>query len=213
MKQCNSRKCGGGLEWIFTTKYSTFSSKTCSAESGGDVLSNWDLTRAHPQRHHLVWMRFKTCRGGDGGGLKKSMITWRLYIVRLLCKWDFNQKKNCYNTFNHSLGKKQKGQSSWSSVVLYIRYWQPNQPNSFNGNQDCGEIVPKSPGVGEWNDDGCFAEQQWICENWDHNESHSYWWSVALDHDSNVYLQCWSLVIFYICLLSTNPMKRPKHTL
>ncbi|XP_070769825.1 C-type lectin domain family 4 member M-like [Enoplosus armatus] len=43
-------------------------------------------------------------------------------------------------------------------------FWQPGQPNSFQGNQDCGEMVPKSPGVGEWNDDGCFAEQIWICE-------------------------------------------------
>uniref|UniRef100_A0A671UUF8 C-type lectin domain-containing protein n=1 Tax=Sparus aurata TaxID=8175 RepID=A0A671UUF8_SPAAU len=44
-------------------------------------------------------------------------------------------------------------------------YWQPGQPNSFNGNQDCGEILHRSAGVGEWNDDGCFAEQYWICEN------------------------------------------------
>ena len=50
------------------------------------------------------------------------------------------------------------------SLILYIRYWQPGQPNSFNGNQDCGEIVPNSSGVGEWNDDGCFAEQIGICE-------------------------------------------------
>ncbi|XP_036933214.1 C-type lectin domain family 4 member M-like isoform X1 [Acanthopagrus latus] len=44
-------------------------------------------------------------------------------------------------------------------------YWQPGQPNSFNGNQDCGEILHRAAGVGEWNDDGCFAEQNWICEN------------------------------------------------
>ncbi|GAA6222000.1 C-type lectin domain family 4 member M-like isoform X1 [Lates japonicus] len=45
------------------------------------------------------------------------------------------------------------------------QYWQPGQPNSFNGNQDCGEIVQQSSGkVGEWNDDGCFSEQLWICE-------------------------------------------------
>ncbi|XP_029369065.1 CD209 antigen-like [Echeneis naucrates] len=44
-------------------------------------------------------------------------------------------------------------------------FWQPGQPNSFNGNQDCAEFVQKNiqPG-GEWNDDGCFAEQAWICE-------------------------------------------------
>ncbi|XP_063733094.1 asialoglycoprotein receptor 1-like isoform X2 [Eleginops maclovinus] len=44
-------------------------------------------------------------------------------------------------------------------------FWQPGQPNSYNGNQDCGETVQKNQGVGEWNDDGCFAEQNWICEN------------------------------------------------
>lgn len=43
-------------------------------------------------------------------------------------------------------------------------FWQPEQPNSFNGNQDCGEMVTKKSGVGEWNDDGCFAQQIWICE-------------------------------------------------
>lgn len=50
-----------------------------------------------------------------------------------------------------------------SVSILYIRYWQPGQPNSFNRNQDCGEIVQKEGG-GEWNDDGCFAEQLGICE-------------------------------------------------
>lgn len=49
-------------------------------------------------------------------------------------------------------------------VILYIRFWQPGQPNSYNGKQDCGELLHESSGVGQWNDDGCFAEQIWICE-------------------------------------------------
>ena len=50
-------------------------------------------------------------------------------------------------------------------VILPDRYWQPGQPNSFNGNQDCGEMVQNSTTAeGMWNDDGCFAEQSWICE-------------------------------------------------
>ncbi|KAF7665956.1 hypothetical protein LDENG_00126620 [Lucifuga dentata] len=48
---------------------------------------------------------------------------------------------------------------------LTTAYWQPGQPNSFSGNQDCGEMVHKPSGsVGEWNDDGCFSDQLWICE-------------------------------------------------
>uniref|UniRef100_A0A3Q3VQN5 C-type lectin domain-containing protein n=1 Tax=Mola mola TaxID=94237 RepID=A0A3Q3VQN5_MOLML len=43
-------------------------------------------------------------------------------------------------------------------------YWQSGQPNSFNGNQDCVELLHESKGAGEWNDDGCFAVQNWICE-------------------------------------------------
>ncbi|XP_074505162.1 uncharacterized protein LOC141775571 isoform X1 [Sebastes fasciatus] len=43
-------------------------------------------------------------------------------------------------------------------------YWGEDQPNSYDGNQDCGETVQKSSGVGEWNDDGCFGDQNFICE-------------------------------------------------
>ncbi|XP_037636694.1 asialoglycoprotein receptor 1-like isoform X2 [Sebastes umbrosus] len=43
-------------------------------------------------------------------------------------------------------------------------YWGEDQPNSYDGNQDCGETVQKSLGVGEWNDDGCFGDQNFICE-------------------------------------------------
>ncbi|XP_039975109.1 C-type lectin domain family 4 member M-like [Xiphias gladius] len=77
-------------------------------------------------------------------------------------------------------GLLQSGQNAWIGLTdslkegtwmwvdgtpVTIEFWQPGQPNSFNGNQDCGEMVQKSTGaVGEWNDDGCFAEQLWICE-------------------------------------------------
>ncbi|KAM8848156.1 uncharacterized protein ACB058_011935 isoform 1-T3 [Synchiropus picturatus] len=44
-------------------------------------------------------------------------------------------------------------------------FWQPGQPNDWKQNQDCGEITrSSSEGRGEWNDDGCFAQQLWICE-------------------------------------------------
>ncbi|XP_040903323.1 C-type lectin domain family 4 member M-like isoform X2 [Toxotes jaculatrix] len=58
----------------------------------------------------------------------------------------------------------QEGTWTWvDGTPLTMDFWQPRQPNNFSGNQDCGEIVQK-PSVGEWNDDGCFAEQLWICE-------------------------------------------------
>ncbi|KAL7395224.1 hypothetical protein ABVT39_012467 [Epinephelus coioides] len=59
----------------------------------------------------------------------------------------------------------EEGTWMWvDGTPLTTGFWQPGQPNSFNGNQDCGEIVQKSVGVGEWNDDGCFSQQLWICE-------------------------------------------------
>ncbi|TDH07346.1 hypothetical protein EPR50_G00105060 [Perca flavescens] len=42
--------------------------------------------------------------------------------------------------------------------------WADDQPNSYNGNQDCGESVQRSSGVGDWNDEGCSAVQGFICE-------------------------------------------------
>ncbi|XP_012734656.3 C-type lectin domain family 4 member M [Fundulus heteroclitus] len=42
-------------------------------------------------------------------------------------------------------------------------YWGTGQPNSHGGDQDCGELVQTELNGG-WNDDGCFAQQLWICE-------------------------------------------------
>ncbi|XP_061582108.1 CD209 antigen-like protein E [Cololabis saira] len=42
-------------------------------------------------------------------------------------------------------------------------YWEPGQPNSYSGDQDCGEFIQYSS-EGHWNDDGCFADQNFICE-------------------------------------------------
>ncbi|KAM4555707.1 uncharacterized protein PAE49_014685 [Odontesthes bonariensis] len=42
-------------------------------------------------------------------------------------------------------------------------HWEPGQPNSFSGDQDCGEFLQSSQ-EGKWNDDGCFSKQSWICE-------------------------------------------------
>lgn len=48
--------------------------------------------------------------------------------------------------------------------LLPCRYWKPGQPNSFGGDQDCGEILQDASGVGMWNDDFCSSDQMWVCE-------------------------------------------------
>uniref|UniRef100_A0A3B4TW07 CD209 antigen-like n=1 Tax=Seriola dumerili TaxID=41447 RepID=A0A3B4TW07_SERDU len=61
--------------------------------------------------------------------------------------------------------KQKEGNWMWvDGTPLITKFWQIGQPNSYNGNQDCAEIV-QDTSLGEWNDDGCFAEQIWICEN------------------------------------------------
>ncbi|XP_041645847.1 C-type lectin domain family 4 member M-like isoform X1 [Cheilinus undulatus] len=57
-------------------------------------------------------------------------------------------------------------EGTWTWVdgsLVTVSYWQEGQPNSHEGEQDCGEIV-QSGEVGGWNDDGCFAENVGICE-------------------------------------------------
>ncbi|KAF1385068.1 hypothetical protein PFLUV_G00126740 [Perca fluviatilis] len=76
-------------------------------------------------------------------------------------------------------GLLQSNQNAWIGLTDHLKegtwmwvdgtpvttaFWQPGQPNSYTGNQDCGETVQKSSGVGAWNDDGCFSDQTAICE-------------------------------------------------
>ncbi|XP_060905118.1 C-type lectin domain family 4 member M-like [Labrus mixtus] len=42
-------------------------------------------------------------------------------------------------------------------------YWRPAQPNSYGGNQDCGEMVQSSQ-LGGWNDERCSKTDVCICE-------------------------------------------------
>uniref|UniRef100_A0A3Q3MNG6 C-type lectin domain family 4 member M-like n=1 Tax=Mastacembelus armatus TaxID=205130 RepID=A0A3Q3MNG6_9TELE len=59
-----------------------------------------------------------------------------------------------------------EGTWTWvDKTPVTTTYWQVGQPNNFSGGQDCGEIVRKSSATQTWNDDGCFAQQTWICEN------------------------------------------------
>uniref|UniRef100_A0A3Q4AGM8 C-type lectin domain-containing protein n=1 Tax=Mola mola TaxID=94237 RepID=A0A3Q4AGM8_MOLML len=43
-----------------------------------------------------------------------------------------------------------------------ITFWRPGQPNSYQGDQDCGEVLQTEGG--HWNDYSCSTEQIWICE-------------------------------------------------
>uniref|UniRef100_A0A3P8W813 CD209 antigen-like n=1 Tax=Cynoglossus semilaevis TaxID=244447 RepID=A0A3P8W813_CYNSE len=44
-------------------------------------------------------------------------------------------------------------------------YWAQGQPNSYNGReQDCVEFWHRATKQGEWNDENCTIEQNWICE-------------------------------------------------
>lgn len=48
---------------------------------------------------------------------------------------------------------------------LSCRFWGKGQPNSYDGrNQDCVEFWHRATGNGDWNDENCNIEQNWICE-------------------------------------------------
>ncbi|XP_054460145.1 CD209 antigen-like [Anoplopoma fimbria] len=59
-----------------------------------------------------------------------------------------------------------EGQWKWvDGTPLTTTFWGKDQPNSFNGrNQDCVEFWHRKTGKGDWNDENCNLEQQFICE-------------------------------------------------
>ncbi|KAM3624670.1 uncharacterized protein V6R79_026373 [Siganus canaliculatus] len=59
-----------------------------------------------------------------------------------------------------------EGQWRWvDGTPLTTTFWAKGQPNSHDGrNQDCVEFWHRGTGDGEWNDENCNIEQQWICE-------------------------------------------------
>uniref|UniRef100_A0AAZ1Y075 C-type lectin domain-containing protein n=1 Tax=Oreochromis aureus TaxID=47969 RepID=A0AAZ1Y075_OREAU len=71
-------------------------------------------------------------------------------------------KRERQNTWIGLTDTLKEGVWTWvDGTPITIEYWQPGQPNDFK-NQDCGEYV--SSDKGSWNDDGCFAAQNYICE-------------------------------------------------
>ncbi|XP_069543969.1 CD209 antigen-like [Brachyistius frenatus] len=59
-----------------------------------------------------------------------------------------------------------EGQWKWvDGTPMNKSYWGKGQPNSYDGrNQDCVEFWHRATGIGDWNDESCTIEQQWICE-------------------------------------------------
>ncbi|XP_026160185.1 CD209 antigen-like [Mastacembelus armatus] len=59
-----------------------------------------------------------------------------------------------------------EGQWKWvDGTPLTTAYWGKGQPNSYDGrNQDCVEFWHRGSSIGDWNDENCNVEQNWICE-------------------------------------------------
>nr|XP_020451795.1 CD209 antigen-like isoform X1 [Monopterus albus] len=59
-----------------------------------------------------------------------------------------------------------EGHWKWvDGTPMTTAYWGKGQPNSFDGrNQDCVEFWHRVSGTGDWNDENCNVEQNWICE-------------------------------------------------
>ncbi|KAM9741156.1 uncharacterized protein ACNS7B_012358 [Menidia menidia] len=70
-------------------------------------------------------------------------------------------KQNIWIGLSDSL---EEGVWTWvDGSPVTTEFWEPGQPNSFSGDQDCVEFL-QNPQEGAWNDDGCFVKQAWICE-------------------------------------------------
>uniref|UniRef100_A0A8C4NQ24 C-type lectin domain-containing protein n=1 Tax=Dicentrarchus labrax TaxID=13489 RepID=A0A8C4NQ24_DICLA len=59
-----------------------------------------------------------------------------------------------------------EGQWKWvDGTPMTKAFWGKDQPNSHMGrNQDCVEFWHRASGTGDWNDENCAIEQNWICE-------------------------------------------------
>lgn len=59
-----------------------------------------------------------------------------------------------------------EGQWKWvDGTPLTTTFWGKDQPNSFDGrNQDCVEFWHRATKRGDWNDENCNIEQEFICQ-------------------------------------------------
>ncbi|CAJ1059161.1 uncharacterized protein LOC115426795 [Xyrichtys novacula] len=63
------------------------------------------------------------------------------------------------NTWIGLTDSAQEGNWMWvDGTPVTTTYWESRQPDSFKGNQDCGEMVQR----GEWNDEHCSVNNVWI---------------------------------------------------
>ncbi|XP_077379840.1 uncharacterized protein LOC144020342 [Festucalex cinctus] len=58
-----------------------------------------------------------------------------------------------------------EGRWKWvDGTALTLKFWADDQPNSYNGDQDCAEFWYRSSGKSEWNDEKCSTHRYWVCE-------------------------------------------------
>ncbi|XP_057699735.1 C-type lectin domain family 10 member A-like [Corythoichthys intestinalis] len=58
-----------------------------------------------------------------------------------------------------------EGHWKWvDGTLLTLSFWADDQPNSFDGDQDCVEHWHRSSGKGKWNDAKCSSKKNWVCE-------------------------------------------------
>uniref|UniRef100_A0A3P8NIY8 C-type lectin domain-containing protein n=1 Tax=Astatotilapia calliptera TaxID=8154 RepID=A0A3P8NIY8_ASTCA len=58
-----------------------------------------------------------------------------------------------------------EGVWEWSDGSPFIQYlhWMSGQPDDWNDNEDCGQVVGYN--FGEWNDENCDNKRKYICKH------------------------------------------------
>uniref|UniRef100_A0A3Q2WGQ3 C-type lectin domain-containing protein n=1 Tax=Haplochromis burtoni TaxID=8153 RepID=A0A3Q2WGQ3_HAPBU len=53
--------------------------------------------------------------------------------------------------------------SDGSPFIQYLSHWMSGQPDDWNDNEDCGQVVGYN--FGEWNDENCDNKRKYICKH------------------------------------------------
>ncbi|XP_005917437.1 macrophage mannose receptor 1 [Haplochromis burtoni] len=59
--------------------------------------------------------------------------------------------------------------SDGSPFIQYLSHWMSGQPDDWNDNEDCGQVVGYN--FGEWNDENCDNKRKYICKHINSNPS------------------------------------------
>ncbi|KAF7670458.1 hypothetical protein LDENG_00124850 [Lucifuga dentata] len=52
--------------------------------------------------------------------------------------------------------------SDGSPFIEYLSYWNEGQPDNWNDNEDCGQVLGSH--YGRWNDENCDVKRKYICK-------------------------------------------------